>query len=362
MSAMPRRPGQAQGQAAPPVADGANRVQTRVAGNRSAPVRVPGVRAELRSLPPFAPPYVSYTYRLQAFVEGLWGMMTVTDLAEVSGLGWDTVKGIIKARLEKGYGHPRLKHIRHLSIDEIYFGRRKRFYTLVLDLDNGPIVWVAKGRGGEVLRPFWRALRSSRAKIQAVAMDMSAAYWAAVMEHLPNAAIVFDRFHIMKLMNEKLDNLRREMVNEATGLMKQTVKGIRYLLLMRRENVDEEKLPRLDEALKHNEPLFTGYLLKEALGLLWEQTTYGQMRSFLCQWCAWADESGISQMRQMARTLLSHKSGILAWWKHPINNGRMEGTNNKIKTLLRQTYGLRDERYLMLRLISIPKSRPALLG
>src|ERR1035441_4228883 len=264
MSAMPQRPGEAQGQTVPGVADGAHRLEARVAGDGGGPVRGSGVRPGLRGFPPFAPPYVWYTYRLQAFVESLWGMMTVTDLAVVTGLGWDTVKKIIKARLEKGYGHPRLKHIRRLSIDEIYFGRHKKFYTLVIDLDTGQIIWVAKGRGGDALRPFWRALRLSTAKIEAVAMDMSAGYWAAVMEHLPEAAIVFDRFHIIKLMNEKLDRLRREMVNEASGPMKQTVKGIRYLLLMRRENVEEEKLPRLDEALKHNEPLFTGYLLKEA--------------------------------------------------------------------------------------------------
>lgn len=289
-------------------------------------------------------------------------MMTVTDLAAVTGLGWDTVKNILKARLERDYGHPRLRGLERLSIDEIYFGRHKKFYTLVINLDSGQIVWVAKGKGGEALSPFWRALRASRAKIEAVAMDMSAAYWAAVMEHLPEAAIVFDRFHIMKLMNEKLDDLRRAMVNEATGPMKQTVKGIRYLLLMRRENVEEEKLPRLDDALKHNEPLFTAYLLKEALGLLWEQPTYGQMRSFLSEWCAWADESAIRQMGQMARTLRSHRSGILSWWKHRINNGRMEGINNKIKTLLRQTYGLRDERYLVLKLLGLHDSRLELLG
>ena len=262
--------------------------------------------------PPFALAYASYTHQLQAFVESLRGMMTVTDLAAITGLGWDTVKNILKARLERDYGHPRLRGLERLSIDEIYFGRHKKFYTLVINLDSGQIVWVAKGTGGEALSPFWRALRASRAKIEAVAMDMSAAYWAALMEHLPEAAIVFDRFHIMKLMNEKLDDLRRAMVNEATGPMKQTVKGIRYLLLMRHENVEAEKLPRLDDALKHNEPLFTAYLLKEALGLLWEQPTYGQMRSFLSEWCAWADESAISQMRQMARTLRSHSSGILS--------------------------------------------------
>lgn len=288
--------------------------------------------------------------------------MTVSDLAAVTGLGWDTVKNIIKAKLEKDYGHPRLKELKRLSIDEIYLGRTQRFFTLIIDLDSGRIVWVARGRGGDTLTKFWRALRLSKAKIEAVAMDMSPAYWSAVAEHLPDAAIVFDRFHITKLVNEKLDDLRRALVREATGLMKQTVKGVRYLLLMRRENVDTQKLPRLQEALKHNEPLNIAYLLKEALGLLWEQPTYARMKSFLHEWCAWARESGVRQMQPVAKTLLTHASGILSWWKHRISNGRMEGINNKIKTLLRQTYGLRDERYFILRLYSLHHSRRELLG
>ncbi|MGB7601657.1 MAG: ISL3 family transposase [Candidatus Sulfotelmatobacter sp.] len=323
---------------------------------------VPRLRQTLRGGPPFAPAYARYTHRLQAFIEDLRGLMTVSDLAALTGLGWDTVKNIIKAKLEKDYGHPRLKELKRLSIDEIYLGRTQRFFTLVIDLDTGRIVWVARGRGGDTLTKFWRALRLSKAKIEAVAMDMSPAYWSAVLEHLPKAAVVFDRFHITKLVNEKLDDLRRAMVREATGPMKQTVKGVRYLLLMRRENVEAQKLPRLQEALKHNEPLNIGYLLKEALGLLWEQPSYAQMKSFLHEWCAWAMESGVRQMQQVAKTLLTHASGILSWWKHRINNGRMEGINNKIKTLLRQTYGLRDERYFVLRLYGLHTSRHELLG
>ena len=288
--------------------------------------------------------------------------MTLSDLAALTGLGWDTVKDIVKARLEKDYGHPRLKELKRLSIDEIYVGRRKKFYTLVIDLDSGRIVWVAHGRGGDCLRKFWRALRLSKARIEAVSMDMSPAYWSAVLEHLPEAAIVFDRFHITKLVNEKLDDLRREMVREATGLMKQTVKGVRYLLLMRRDNVDESRRPQLQAALKHNEPLNTGYLLKEALNLLWEQPGYAQMKSYLHQWCAWALESGVRQMQQLGKALLGHAGGILAWWKHRISNGRMEGINNKIKTLLRQTYGLRDERFFTLKLYALHHSRLTLLG
>jgi transposase len=299
---------------------------------------------------------------LRAFIEDVRGFMTVADLAAFTGLSWDTVKNLIKSRLEKDYGRPRLWDLRRLSIDEIYLGRRQRFWTLVIDLDSGRIVWAAPGRGGAALRPFWPKLRASGAKVEAVTMDMSAAYWMAVSENLPRAAIVFDRFHIAKLANEKLDDLRRQMLREATGLMHQTVKGVRYLLLMRRENVEAEKLPRLDEALQHNQPLFAGYLLKEALGLLWEQSSYARTKAFLHEWCDWATQSRIRPMMQLAKTLRTHERGILAWWKHRINNGRMEGINNKVKTLLRHTYGLRDEAYLKLRLYSLHHSRQELFG
>ena len=324
------------------------------------PVR--GLRQTLRGRPPFAPAYAHYTRRLEAFVNDLRGLMTVSDLAALTGLSWDTVKGIVKSALEKDYGQPRLKDLRYLSIDEIYLGRDKKYRTLVIDLESGRIVYVAKGKGAEALRKFWRLLRLSKAKIAAVAMDMSAAYWAAAAENLPDAAVVFDRFHIVKLVNEKLDDLRRELVREATGPMKKTVKGLRYLLLTRRENLGPDQLPRLDAALKTNEQLNLGYLLKEALGLLWEQGSRENMAAFLKEWCQLAKDTAIRQLQQLAKTLTAHASGILNWWDHRINNGRMEGINNKIKTLLRQTYGLRDERYFTLKLYSLHNSRLTLLG
>jgi len=135
--------------------------------------------------------------------------MTVADLAAVTGLSWDRVKEIITAHLEKTHGHPWLKELRRLSIDQLHLGGQKKFYTLVIDLDSGRIVWVARGRGADARRRFWRALRLAKARIEAVTMDMSAAYWAAVAEHLLDLAVVFNRFHIVKLVNEKRDDLRR---------------------------------------------------------------------------------------------------------------------------------------------------------
>lgn len=193
-------------------------------------------------------------------------------------------------------------------------------------------------------------------------MDMSGAYWAAVLEELPGVAVVFDRFHVMQLMNKRLDELRRELVREAEGPLKLVIKGTRYLLLTRAENLEVDQLPKLERALKLNEPLSQGWYLKEELGLLWEQKSYAAMNRFLAQWCEQAHQTNVRQLQKMANTLQAHRSGILAWWRHPINNGRMEGTNNKIKTLNRQAYGYRDEDFFILKLLGLHESRYKLTG
>lgn len=303
-----------------------------------------------------------YTQKLAAYADTLSRVMTITDVAEVTGLSWDTVKGIVKKRLQKDYGTIPLKDLKYLSIDEIYVGRRKKFYTLVLDLESGRIVWVSRGRGKAALQGFWRRLRKARAQIAAVAMDMSGAYWAAVLEALPKAKVVFDRFHIIKLMNEKLDDLRRALVREAEGPLKMVIKGTRFLLLSRVNHLNEEQLPRLEQALELNAPLCQGWYLKEELSLLWEQSSYKAMERFLRQWCDRAVATGVKQLAQMAKTLLTHWTGVLNWWDHRINNGTMEGTNNKIKTLTRQAYGYRDEDFFILKLLGLHESRYKLVG
>ena len=288
--------------------------------------------------------------------------MTLSDVAELAELSWDTVKEIVKKRLQKDYGQLSYKHLKYLSIDEIYVGKRRKFYTLVMNLENGHIVWVRPGRGKAALQGFWRRLRLSKAKLEAVAMDMSGAYWAAVLEAFPKVKVVFDRFHIIKLMNEKLDDLRRALVREAEGPLKMVIKGTRYLLLARHTNLKDDQLPKLEKALKLNEPLYQAWYLKEELSLLWEQPTYRDMERFLNHWCDQAIATGIKQLGQMAKTLLTHRTGILSWWTHPINNGRMEGTNNKIKTLTRQAYGYRDEDFFILKLLGLHESRNKLVG
>lgn len=290
-------------------------------------------------------------------------MLTLSDISAVTGLGWDTVKDIIKRQLEIDSKARKLKEVKTLAIDEFYSGKQRKYYTIVIDLDTGRIIWVARGRGGDTLIKFWRALRMAKARIKAVATDMGAAYWSAVVKNLPDAVLVFDKFHLVKLVNEKLDEVRRELVREAVGKDAKTlIKGTRYLLLRRKDNLGSDRLPKLEAALADNAQLHAAYLIKEAFVHLWDQPKRRSAKRELNACIQMARESGIAIFKRLAKTLEGYTSGILAWWKHPINSGRMEGINNKIRTMQRSHYGLRDERFFILKLLNLHKAKHKLVG
>ena len=312
-----------------------------------------------------ADPMRTYTRAFERYVLELSRYMIILDVARHLDVSWDIVKDIQKRNLVKRYSKPKLKKVKQIAIDEICIGKGHRYLTIVLDLQSGAILFVGEGKSAASLAPFWKRLKASRAKVQAAAIDMSPAYQAALAEHLPQAKIVFDRFHVVKLLNEKLSELRRELYREATdGLKKQVLKGTRWLLLKRSENLDpKRKEPqRLQKALRLNESLAIAYYLKEDLGQLWEQTTKQQARRHLQDWYDDAMDSGIRVLQTFARTLLAHQDGILAWYDYPISTGPLEGTNNKIKTLNRQHYGLRDKQFFTLKLYQLHETKYALVG
>jgi transposase len=291
--------------------------------------------------------------------------MTILDVARHLNVSWDLIKDIQKRDLSWRYAKPKLKHLRAIAIDEIAVAKGHRYLTVVMDLENGAVVFVGDGKGADALKPFWKRLRPSKAKIEAVAIDMSAAYRGAVTTHLRTAKIVFDRFHVVKLFNEKLSDLRRALYNEATEVMhKQVLKGTRWLLLKNSENLDttKDEKRKLDEALKLNQPLATAYYMKEDLRRFWEQPGKGFATTFLDGWIRRASSSGIRALQQMAKTLASHRSGLLAYYDVMITSGPMEGTNNKIKTMKRQAYGFRDMEFFKLKILAIHESKYALVG
>ncbi len=314
---------------------------------------------------PFADPRRSYTKSFERYVLELSRTMTILDAARHLGISWDLVKEIQKRDLSRRYAKPKLKHLRAIAIDEIAIAKGHRYLTVVMDLESGAVVFVGDGKGADALKPFWKRLRPSGAKIEAVAMDMSAAYRQAVSKHLPKAKIVFDHFHVIKLFNEKLSNLRRALYREATDIMHKAVfKGTRWLLLKNSENLDEKKSEKqkLEEALALNQPLATAYYMKEDLRRFWQQPGKQFATNFLDGWIRRAEASGIRALQQMAKTLAAHRSGLLAYYDVMITSGPMEGTNNKIKTMKRQAYGFRDLEFFKLKILAIHETKYALVG
>jgi len=312
----------------------------------------------------FADPRRSYTKGFERYALELGRHMTIKDVSRHLSVSWDVIKDIQKRNLKKRFSHPRLKHLKQIAIDEISIGKGQRYLSIVLDLQSGAVVFVGEGKGADALLPFWKRLKRSRAKVEAVAIDMSPAYIAAVSEHLHQAAIVFDHFHVIKLFNDKLSDFRRQLYRGANHLDQRVLKGTRWLLLKNPENlnVEKEEPERLQQALELNQPLACAYYMKEDLRRLWTQDDKQAAESFLFDWACRAWSSGTPMLSKFADTLMAHRAGILAYYDYPISTGPLEGTNNKIKTMKRQAYGFRDRDFFKLKIMAIHETRYALVG
>jgi len=321
---------------------------------------------EVRQVPvDFADERRTYTHAFERYVLELSHHMTIRDVAEHLQVGWDLVKGIQKRSLSRRFRRVKLKHLRRIAIDEISIGRGHRYLTVVLDLKSGAVVFVGDGKGADALKPFWKRLKRCRAKIESVAMDMSPAYLNAVQMNLRKAVIVFDHFHVLKLFNDKLSHLRRQLSREATErLHKDVLKGTRWLLLKNPENLDKtrDEAKRLHEALTLNQPLATAYYMREDLRRVWEQSDRSAAQRVLDDWIRRAECSGICTLIRFAHTLAAHRSGILNYYRYRISTGPLEGTNTKIRVLQRKAYGFRDTEFFKLKIYALHETRYELVG
>ena len=313
----------------------------------------------------FADPRFSYSHAFERYALDLSKHMTIQDVARHLGISWDVIKEIQKRDLTRRFSRPCLKNVKRIAIDEISVFKGHRYLTVVLDMDTGAVIFVGDGKGSDALDPFWKRLKRSGANVKAVAMDMSPAYISAVLEHLPEATIVFDHFHVTKLFNDKLSDLRRDLYRETKErLHKEVLKGTRWLLLKNPENLDTQKREkeRLEEALKLNEPLSCAYYLKEDLRQIWLQPNKETAKRVFTDWVKRAHASGIKMLKTFAKTLAGYKSGILAYYDYRISSGPLEGTNNKIKTMKRMAYGFRDMEFFKLKIMALHETKYALVG
>ncbi len=308
---------------------------------------------------PFATGSCSYTHRFARYVIDLPKAMTLKDVSDLLDISWNTIKDIHVRYLGRHYSPPSLEGVDCIGIDEFAVKKGHIYKTIVVDLRTGRILYVGDGKGADSPDGFWKKAGKKSLEIRYVATGLSAAFISSVSENFPEAIHVSDHFHVMRLMNDKPDEIRRLQYNMEKNVNRRKVlKGARYLLLKNGADIcDKEYRTRLENALAMNKPLSEGYYLEGQLREIWMQPDRKEAGLVLTDWVKQARESKVTQLMKMASTLMAYRTGILAWYDCHISTGKAEGINNKIKVLKRNAYGFRDERYFELRLFALHDCR-----
>tara|TARA_B110000881_G_C18476929_1_gene464391 strand:- start:29 stop:1012 length:984 start_codon:yes stop_codon:yes gene_type:complete len=307
---------------------------------------------------------------LERLVVELRQHMSIKAVAAHYDLHWGTVKNIEKKYLKKKHKKVLLKDVESIGIDEVFMGKKfgkkdddkneiKGYLTIVRDLKSGAVVFVGKGKKGTCLDEFSTKVRRSKAVIKYVAVDLAPSFTSWIKRNFPDATIVYDHFHVIKLMNDRLSNVRRRIMGELEMGEKSELKGKRWHFNINCENLTQRAKEELKNCCDLYEELGKAYALKEALRRIYSIRDVIFAQNALVYWCERAENSGIREMISMAKTIRKHGSGIIAFWETGITSASMEGFNNKIGWLTRQAYGYRDVEYLILKIFDLPNLKIA---
>jgi transposase len=305
-----------------------------------------------------------YTRRFCRLISGMCRHMTISAVAKNFNLRWETVKNMDKKYLQEtlpALDPATLIDLKYLGVDEVARAKGHDYMTVVYDLRTGQLIWVHEGRTAEIFSNFLKQLPEAiKQGILAVAMDMGPAYQKSVKDDLPNADIIFDRFHVMQNYGRAIDNQRRIEFRKADNEGKDLIKGNRYLLLKNSDKLTEEEKNRLDTLLEGNANINLIYILKEQLQALWNYKTYEEMSEALECWCQLAEQTGMVYMKKFAKSLRRYKVGICNYAKHPITTARIEAGNVGIGLIRKRARGIRDTEYfkLKIRQLSVPEITP----
>jgi transposase len=267
---------------------------------------------------------------------------------------WDlspqTVRRIDKRALEAWSRRRKRRPLRVMGVDELFW-QKGECLTVVSDLETGEPIWAGPERKRETLDRFFVEYLPPRRRraVRAVCVDMWEPFLLSLREHLPRAAIVFDKFHVMKHVNAAIDETRRQEFFRQKGPLRAVMRGKRWLLLTRWRNLTAPKRTQLKEALALNRRLFKAYYLKEQLERLWTYRYEGAALRFFIDWLLSLRWQRLPAFKKLARTLYDHLEGILDYCRHKVPFGVVEAINGNLRALIRRGRGYRDHEYLILK-------------
>lgn len=264
------------------------------------------------------------------------------QVAQLYGVHWNTVATAVREAVNYGLAHRKLGSVLYIGIDEISRRKGHVYVTNVYDLEEKRLLWSGEGRSKETLEAFFKehgeALKQS---VKAVCCDMWTPYIDTVKAHLPEATLVFDKFHIVQHLLKAVDEVRRDEARELKKSNPELLKRTRFIWLRNPENLTDKQRARLGHLEKLNLRCNRAYLLKESFREFWNYERKGWARKYLKKWFWWATHSRLQPLRDFAWMLRRHEEGILNYFDERISNGAVEGMNNKAKVVSHRCYGFR---------------------
>jgi transposase len=305
---------------------------------------------------PFLADNPFYTKRFAFYVGRRCSTSTIRDVAKELHLDWRAVKALEKQYLREKLRRSSKPGPKVIGIDELAIRKGHIYRIVVSDLERQRPIWFGgTDRSEESLHLFFDDLGPSKTKrIRLAVMDMWKPFENATRQKAPQAAILYDKFHILRHLNEALDKVRKGEYARLTGPDRKFIKGQRYTLLSHRANLTTDGRKALKTLLAANQRLNTAYVLKEQFGQLWDYRSEAWARKFLDNWKASLKWQRLKPYEKFVQMIERHWEGIAAFCspENKVSLGFVEGFNNKIRVIQRRAYGLRDEEYLRLKVLT----------
>ncbi len=296
---------------------------------------------------PFARPGSRFTTDFESLVAWLATRTDKTAITRLVRVTWRTVGRIIGRVVADELDPGRLDDLFEIGVDEISWRKHQKYLTLVANHRTGKIVWGGEGKSARTLDGFFNELGTERSQqITAVSMDMGPAFIKSVRKagHAPQATICYDPFHVVALATKALEDVRRShwrhMWDRHERETARKYKGARWALLKNPENLTDTQAATLTQIKRNGGEMWRAYQIKETLRAVFSHdVTADEADELLNRWCSWAQRSRLQPFITLSRTIRQHRKGILAAIDLGINNGRIEGLNNKVRLIVRRGYG-----------------------
>lgn len=315
---------------------------------------------------PWAARHARVTYRFEYAALRLCQVMTQKAAAALLHVPASTLSDQLHRSIERYREGHRVRGLRVVGIDEVSYHKRHKYATLVYDLERSVVVWVGQGRGRATIERFFDTQLSDyqKSQIHTGCCDMSEAYMGAIRAHCPNAQLVLDRFHVVKALNEAVDEVRKAQWREATAADRKALKGLRWLLYRHSSSRSRRDTQTLKALEKHNRRIYRAWRLKDEFEQLWEFNAPWAALRFFKRWTTSALRSRLEPLRRFVATARRHQAGILAFVGNRVTNAVAEGINRIVKIVKNRASGFRhlhafaDMIYLTVGDLDIPAQIP----